>query len=77
MNSVRKIQAELHEIDCAQEYKSLEECERGKKWLLKEMAKLAHRGWRVAAFGFSNGFQGGWYALMTRDIHGKGVGGWA
>lgn len=48
-----------------QQYKSLEG---NKKEVLKEMGKLASRGWRVNSFGWSNGFQGGWYALMTRDL---------
>lgn len=29
------------------------------------MDRLAQKGWRVQSFGWSNGFQGGWYALMT------------
>lgn len=41
-----------------------------KAYVLKEMDKWAARGWKLKSFGWSNGFQGGWYALMTRLIGG-------
>jgi len=47
-----------------EEYKSLEG---SKEDILKNMRLLAKRGWRIQSFGWSNGFQGGWYALMVRN----------
>lgn len=69
----KRVERELNEIDCVEQYKSLEG---EKKSVLKQMEKWAARGWRLHAFGWANGFQGGWYALMTRDLRGKGVGNW-
>jgi hypothetical protein len=72
MNAAEKL--ELREIDCIEQYKSLE----GEKdSVLKQMDKWAARGWTLNAFGWSNGFQGLWYALMTRNLRGKGVGRWS
>lgn len=48
-----------------QQYKSLEGADKTR--VLKEMDRLAQKGWRIQSFGWSNGFQGGWYALMVID----------
>lgn len=39
--------------------------------VVREMERLAQRGWRVASFGPRHGTLGGWYALMTRLIGGS------
>ena len=70
----RKIKMEVGRIDCVEQHKLLENLERRK--LMKDMERLAQRGWTVQSFGWSNGFQGGWYALMVRDLRGPGVGQW-
>lgn len=62
MSAVRK----LERSEFLEEYKSIESME--KRDVLREMKKLSRRGWRVQSFGWSNGFQGGWYALMTRLV---------
>jgi hypothetical protein len=82
MRQLRKMDAadarlrktELNRIDCVEQYKSLEG---EKRHVLKQMDKFAARGWTLKAFGWSNGFQGLWYALMVRDLRGKGVGRWS
>lgn len=61
MNAVRK--AELPER--VEQYKSIEG---EKSYVLKQMKRRGARGWHLKSFGWSNGFQGGWYALMTRMI---------
>lgn len=33
--------------------------------VMKEVDRLSLYGWRVQSFGWANGFQGGWYCLMT------------
>ena len=63
----------LNEIDCVETYKSLEG---DKKDVLKQMDKWASHGWTCLSFGWANGFQGGWYALMIRHLRGPGAGTW-
>lgn len=53
-------------VRIVEQHKSLENM--SKKKLLKEIDRLAQYGWRVQSFGWSNGFQGGWYCLMTMHI---------
>lgn len=60
MGQVRKVEQQV----VYQESKYIDNPRQEK--LLQEMNKLGKSGWRVQAFGWSNGFQGGWYALMTR-----------
>ncbi len=60
----RKIERELDKPGCVELYESIEG---GKVAVLKKMRKLALKGWRVVTFGWANGFQGGWYALMKMD----------
>jgi hypothetical protein len=61
MNAAEKRANEVNRIE---QYKSLE----GEKGhVLKQMDKWAARGWTLKAFGWSNGFQGLWYALMVRS----------
>lgn len=69
----RKIKSDLMRIDCVEQYKSLEG---GKTEVIKKMEKFAAQGWELRAFGWANGFQGGWYAMMTRHLRGPGVGKW-
>lgn len=70
----KKAKMELKRIDCVEQHKFLENLERRK--LLGEMERFAQRGWTVQSFGWANGFQGGWYALMVRDLRDAGVGSW-
>lgn len=52
--------------EIVEQYQSIQDVEKAK--VLKEMERLAQIGWRIQSFGWSNGLQGGWYALMTRLI---------
>jgi hypothetical protein len=62
---LREMTRTMNRIDIVQQFKSIEGT---KKQVLKEMNRWAARGWRLNAFGWANGFQGGWYALMVRDL---------
>jgi hypothetical protein len=46
-----------------EQYLSIEGMDKMK--VLKQIDRLAQKGWRLHSFGWSNGFQGGWYAVMT------------
>ena len=56
---------EMDALDRVEQYKSIEGT---KAEVLKQMEKWACRGWWLKAFGWSNGFQGCWYAVMTREL---------
>lgn len=56
----------LNRPDFVEQHKSIESMD--KQEVLKEIDRLAQHGWRLHSFGWSNGFQGGWYAVMTMLI---------
>ena len=62
MSAARK----LHRPEFVEQLKSLENSDKRK--LLKEIDRLQQYGWRLHSFGYSNGFQGGWYAVLVMQF---------